>query len=164
MTRVVLLGGGYVTLHAYGELSRRCGRDLRAGRLEIVVVSADDCHSFHGFTGEVLAGMLPVERTRTPLVEVCPLATVVHGRVTAVDTQGRTVAVERVADGGTEQIAYDHVVVGTGGREPRESVPGLAEHGHTLRGVGEVGAFADHVRGLVHEPGCRRSGGRRRRR
>src|SRR5690606_1363316 len=52
--RVVLLGGGYVTLHAYRALARRLRPELRRGRVEVVVVSADDAHSFHGFTPEVV--------------------------------------------------------------------------------------------------------------
>ena len=57
--RVVFIGGGYATLHAYQVLARRRRREIRRGRLELVVISADDHHSFHGFTGEVLAGLLP---------------------------------------------------------------------------------------------------------
>ena len=44
MTRVVLLGGGYVTLHAYATLARRRGRDLSSGELEIVVISVSYTH------------------------------------------------------------------------------------------------------------------------
>ena len=51
MRRVVLLGGGYVSLHAYGAMVRRLRGELRRGEVEIVVISADDVHSFHGFTG-----------------------------------------------------------------------------------------------------------------
>ena len=58
MNRVVLLGGGYVTLHVYATLVRRLGRDVRRGNVEIVVISADHAHRFHGFTGELLAGMI----------------------------------------------------------------------------------------------------------
>lgn len=149
MTRVVLLGGGYVTLHAYRGLVRRLGDRVRRGEVEVVVVSADDCHSFHGFTGEVLAGILPFERTRTPLTEACPLATVVHARVTHVDPAGRVVTFQPVAGGAAETLGYDELVVGTGGREPAHTVPGLAEHGHTLRGPGEIEALACHLRHLV---------------
>lgn len=149
MTRVVMLGGGYVTLHAYVQLVRRLGHRVRSGELEILVISADDCHSFHGFTGEVVAGILPLERTRTPLARAMPLATVVHGRATHVDTATRTVSFVRHGSRATEQVGYAELVLGTGGQEPRSSVPGLAEHGFTLRGVGEIGGLAEHLRTLL---------------
>ena len=98
MTRIVLVGGGYVTIHAYAAIARRLRRRLARGEVEVVVVTADPCHSFHGFTGEVLAGILPFERTRTPVAEACPLARVVHARVTGVD-RGRHTVTYVPADG-----------------------------------------------------------------
>ena len=107
MTRVVLVGGGYVTLHACAELVRRLGSRVRRGDVEVVVISADDCHSFHGLTGEVVAGILPFERTRTPLAEACRLATVVHGTVTRVDPLARTVTVRRVGSERAEELTFE---------------------------------------------------------
>ena len=74
VTRVVLLGGGYVTLHAYAALARGLRREIRRGEVELVVVTADPAHSYHGFTGEVLAGLLPYARTRTPVAGAMPPA------------------------------------------------------------------------------------------
>ncbi len=156
MKRVVLVGGGYVTLHAYRQLARRLRGELRRGEVEIVVLSADDCHSFHGFTGEVLAGILPFDRTRTPLAQACPRARVLHARVTHIDPDGRRVRYLPVgaADGpGTGvTLDYDQLVVGSGGREPVGTVPGLAEHGFTLRAPGDIRALSEHLQ-RVARPG-----------
>lgn len=159
MMRVVLLGGGYVTVHAYRSLVRRLGREVREGRVEIVVVSADDAHSFHGFTGEVLAGLLPYERTRTPLQEACPLARFVHARVLAVDPAARSVTYEHVADGVVELLWFDHLVVGTGAQEPVDGVPGLREHGYTLRAPGDIAALTQALHALARTARDDRSAG-----
>lgn len=129
MRRVVLLGGGYVSLHAYGALARRLRGELRRGEVEIVVISADTVHSFHGFTGEVLAGLLPIDLTRTPLTEAMPKARVIHARVTRVSLDDR-----QVHYGVGQVVTYDALVVGTGAREP---VAGL-EGALTLRGPGDI--------------------------
>ena len=147
--RVVLLGGGYVTLHAYAGLMRRAGRAVRRGEVQVVVISTDDAHSFHGFTGEVLAGMLPFERTRTPLAEAMPFAHIVLGRALSVDPQRRVVAYELLDEPGERVIDFDELVVGTGGREPAATVPGLAEHGFTLRAPGDIAVLAERVRAAV---------------
>lgn len=144
MRRVVLLGGGYVTLHAYHQLARRLSGPLARGEVEIVIVSADASHSFHGFTGEVVAGILPFERTRTPITEACPLARFEHARVLSVDPGRRSVAFQRI-DGTTASVTFDQLLVGTGGREPVATVPGLAENGFLLRGPGEIEALAARV-------------------
>lgn len=142
MKRVVLLGGGYVTLHAYGAIVRRLRGELRRGEVEIVVVSADTVHNFHGFTGEVVAGLLPIGLTQTPLTEAMPKARVLHARVTHVDLATRTV---RFTGG---ELGYDALVVGTGGREPLDAVDGLAGNGLTLRGPGDLGELLQRVRVL----------------
>ena len=85
MNRVVLLGGGYVTLHVYANLVRRLGRAVRRGDVEIVVISADRAHRFHGFTGELVAGMIDRDRLATPLDEAMPLARIVIGRAVDID-------------------------------------------------------------------------------
>ena len=147
--RVLLLGGGYVTLHAYRSMVRRLRPQLRRGEVELVVLSADDAHGFHGFTGEVVAGLLPYELTRTPLVGALPRARVVHGRALRVDVGRRTVAYAPADGGPAGELSYDELVVGTGGREPVRDVPGLAEHGVTLRGPGEIAALVARVRSTL---------------
>ncbi|WP_315094273.1 FAD-dependent oxidoreductase [uncultured Cellulomonas sp.] len=147
MRRVVLLGGGYVTLHAYGAIVRRLRGPLRRGELELVVVSADTVHNFHGFTGEVVAGLLPIGLTQTPLTEAMPRARVLHARVTRVDLTTRTVHYS-TSDGadGDDELAYDALVVGTGAREPLDAVDGLAGRGLTLRGPGDLAELLQRVR------------------
>jgi NADH:ubiquinone reductase (H+-translocating) len=166
--RVVLLGGGYVTLHAYAGLMRHAGRAVRRGDIQVVVISTDDAHSFHGFTGEVLAGLLPYDRTRTPLVDAMPHAHVVVGRATAIDAERRVVRYVLAGDESdrgldprhgsrSERVLdFDALVVGTGGREPATSVPGLAEHGFTLRAPGDIAVLAERVREAAAHRGLRR--------
>ena len=154
--RVVLLGGGYVTLHAYAGLMRRRGRAVRRGDVQIVVISADPAHSFHGFTGEVLAGILPFERTRTPLAEAMPHAHVLVGRAVEIDAERRLVRYELDREPGVRVIDYDQLVMGTGGREPAALVPGLSEHGFTLRSPGDIAVLADRVAGATRQSGPHR--------
>ncbi|GAA1956404.1 NAD(P)/FAD-dependent oxidoreductase [Microbacterium deminutum] len=151
MTRIVLLGGGYVTLHAYSSLVRRLGREVRRGDVEIVVISADRAHRFHGFTGELLAGMIDRDRLATPLEEAMPLARIIIGRAVDIDTGLRRVSYVTGDDASLVTVGYDHLVVGTGAREPTAEVAGLGRHGFTLRGPDEIGILADR---LAAEPGA----------
>lgn len=152
MTRVVLLGGGYVTLHAYATLARRRAGDLRRGILEIVVISADHAQRFHGFTGELVAGMVGRERLATPLHEAMPLARIIRGRAESVDTEARTVSYRRDGSALAEVLAYDQLVVGTGACEPTGGVTGLRQHGFMLRGPDEIAALADHLAAVPGTP------------
>jgi len=145
MTRVVLLGGGYVTLHVYATLVRRRARDVRRGDLEIVVISADRAHRFHGFTGELVAGMVDRDRLATPLSEAMPLARIIQGRAVRIDPDRRSVSYRPGDDAPIETLPYDELVVGTGAAEPTSEVEGLREYGLTLRGPDEIAALADHL-------------------
>ncbi|MEO7234892.1 MAG: FAD-dependent oxidoreductase, partial [Lapillicoccus sp.] len=156
--RVVFVGGGYATLHAYAVLARRRRREIRQGRLELIVISADDHHSFHGFTGEVLAGVLPLEVTRTALRTAMPRAAVIPAVVTHVDRSRRVVTYTRVGaagSGAVETLRYDELVVAPGGREPTAAVAGLAEHGFTLRSPGDMRRLLARLVSLEHPSAAR---------
>ena len=151
--RVVFIGGGYATLHAYQVLARRRRREIRRGRLELVVISADDHHSFHGFTGEVLAGLLPYAVTRASLRDAMPHAAVIPGMVTQVDRGRQLVTYVRVGAAGSgqvESLRYDELVVAPGGREPVQDVPGMSEHGFTLRSPGDMRRLLGRLVVLEH--------------
>jgi NADH dehydrogenase len=144
-SRVVLVGGGYATVHAYRALVRRLSREIAGGHVEIVVISADDAHSFHGFTGEVLADLLPFEVTRTPLSRAMRRARVVVGTVTHVDLLARRVSYRQAEDGELLQLRYDELLVGCGGQEPLGRIPGLDRHGVGLRRPGGIDEAARRV-------------------
>ncbi|MDW4574046.1 FAD-dependent oxidoreductase [Microbacterium sp. M3] len=152
MTRVVMLGGGYVTLHAYATLARRRARDLRSGDLEIMVLSADTAHRFHGFTGELVAGMVDRDRLATPLGEAMPLARIVTGRAVSIDPVAQSVSYRAPGEAAEQTVTYDHLVVGTGATEPTAAVAGLGELGFTLRGPDEIAALADHLATVPGSP------------
>jgi len=130
-TQVLVLGGGYTAVWAARALARGLRRELRAGDVVVTVVSATTAHAFHGWTGEVLAGQVAHDRTRTELVDLLPPSWVLHGHAVEVDTAARLVDV-LTADG-VRRLPYDHLLVATGSRDATERVPGLAAHGWSLK-------------------------------
>lgn len=148
--RVVLVGGGYVSLFAYRALRGA----IRAGTAQVTVLSADSHHNFHGLTGEVVAGLLPHRLTRAPLSALMPRARVVLGTVVRVDRPGRAVVVTPAGGGPDRIVGYDELVVGAGGREPVDAIPGLAEHGCTLRAPGEFARFLGRLDQAVRTRGA----------
>ena len=144
-TRVVMVGGGYASLHAYRALVRR----IPADRLQIWVVTADDCHNFHGFSGEVVAGLLPLAVTRTALADLMPHAEVLHGSAIRIDLVERTVLARPVGGDADRTIRYDHLVVGAGGREPIGAVVGMSEHGFSVRAPGQFVQWLERLDAIV---------------
>ncbi len=142
-THVVLVGGGYVSVWTARALRRWARR-----RVDVTIVTPDPAHSFHGWTGEILAGDLPLQAGWTPLSEAASEARIVPGRVEQVDRCTKTVLVRRT-DGELRVLSYDHLVIGCGTADRTDSVPGLTERAHTVRGTADVQRLLCHVDRLV---------------
>jgi NADH dehydrogenase len=150
--RIVMLGGGYVSVFAYRTLAGRLKRQLKQGQVELIVVSPQSQHIFHGWTNEVLGGIIPVPHYLTPLRSLLKQARFVCGRALAVDLKQQTVQVALTGPGDYhEQLSYDHLVIGTGSYDQQESLPGLNEHTWMLKEAGSTLALRNHLLGLMEQ-------------
>jgi NADH dehydrogenase len=143
--RIVILGGGYFAIHAYRSLQRRLKGQLRKRNVRITVIGQNSVHDFHGWTGEVLGGIISAPNRLSALREILPEARIITGEAVSVDLTGQTVAVRIVGTTRIEQVAFDHLMIGTGSKDDLVTVPGLAEHGIPLKGPGEVLALRNHI-------------------
>ncbi len=143
--RVVILGGGYTAIWCYRALQRWTGSSV-----EVTVVAPTSQHVFHGFTGEVLDGGLAPALQNSDLERCMPRARRLLGTAVAVDPVRRTVQVEQA--GATTELEYDELVVATGAQDRTAAVPGLAQHGWSLRHPGQVQLLLDHLSELETTP------------
>ncbi len=146
MKRVVILGGGYVAVEAYRGLCRQLGNQIGQS-VEVVVISSQNLLPFHGFTPEVLSGILPAEHTLIPLREMLPKACLIHGTAKHVNLVYQTVTVQ--VGKNLETIDYDHLLFATGSRDPFERLRGLQEHGWRLKSVDDMLALRHHLVGVL---------------
>lgn len=148
MKRVVILGGGYVAVEAYRGLCRQLGNELGQS-VEVVVISSQNLLPFHGFTPEVLSGILPAAHTLIPLRQMLPKANLIHGTAKAVDLVYQTVTVQCGEQ--LETIGYDHLLFATGSRDPFERLRGLQEHGWRLKSVDDMLSLRHHLVGVLEQ-------------
>ncbi|WP_404434501.1 FAD-dependent oxidoreductase [Microbacterium lacus] len=145
---VLVLGGGYTGVWA----ARRIARAQRRGvhdDVRVTLVSASDVHGFHGWTAEVITGHVREHRARVALAELLPGVRLVRGVVTHVDLENREVQV--VEERGIRVFRYDELVIGVGSRDARERVPGLREHGWSLKDDGGLEALNAHLAEVVSD-------------
>jgi NADH dehydrogenase len=141
-TDIVIVGGGYVGVWT----ARKIVRAVRRGSLREVrirLVSDSTHHAFHGWTAEVLTGHVRLENARVPLSLLLPGVELVRGSVEAVDLAAQTVTVKM--DAATRALSYDQLVLGVGSRDAVERVPGLHEHGWSLKHDDGLTALDAHV-------------------
>ncbi len=146
VTEIVVAGGGYTGVWA----ARVIARAVRAGTLEGVrvrLVSATPEHSFHGWTAEVITGHVRPERARVPLARLLPGVEIIAGTVDAVAVDERLVHVTTAE--GPRTLPYHELVVGVGSRDATAPVPGLAEHGWSLKDPDGLAALRAHLAGLT---------------
>ena len=132
--RVVILGGGYVGVHAYRSLIKGTGDLVRTGKVSITVIDPHTHHVFHGWSGETVAGVIRDENRLSPLRQIFPKATIVRGYAKRVDRVEQKVIVAPVGSDEQIEVPYDQLIIGTGVRDSLDLIPGTKEYGVTLRG------------------------------
>lgn len=152
-TRIVLVGGGYVSVLAYRSLVKRLRKRVRSGEISIVVVCPVTCHQFHGWSSEVLQGIIAPEHHLTSLRELMPLASFVPGLVVAVDVRSRQLTVELNQALGPATLSYDYLLLGTGSAEDDGSIPGLREHGLRLKQTDGMSCLRSQLQNVVELAG-----------
>lgn len=145
MRRVVILGGGYAGLHAFSALRSRLRSSIARGEAELILVSRDNYHTYHGWTGEVMAGDLPVDSTLTALEPLLGQS-FVQGDVVAADIPRGMLTVR---DGDVDrQLRFDQLLIAAGSVDPFDRIPGLAEHGWCVKNSRDMQKLAGHLDAL----------------
>lgn len=133
MSRVLVVGGGYVGMYAALGLERR----LAARGDELVLVSPESFMQYQPFLPEVASGNIEPRHVVVSLRQVLRRTRLLVGEVELLDHPARVARV-RTADGALRDLPYDVVVLGPGSRSRVLPVPGLRERGVGFKTVAEA--------------------------
>lgn len=147
--RLIIIGAGFAGM--YAALSAARLRDINGvspEELEIALIAPQPTLVVRPRLYE------PRPETLTaPLLDMLKAIDVVYVQGTAetVDTGAREVGI--VASGSKRtNLSYDRLVVATGSRLFRPSIPGLAEHGFSVDSLDDAVALDKHLHGLAGLP------------
>jgi NADH dehydrogenase len=139
--RVVVLGAGYAGAGAVTTLENQLAD------ADITWVSEHEYHLVLHEVHRVIRDPDAEDPITIPVEEIKSNDTAfVRGRVDGVDVGARAVT---LADG--SEIAYDYLLVALGSATAFYGIPGLAEHAHTLKGLGDARSIHDAVRDVATE-------------
>lgn len=143
MHRIAVLGAGYAGLPAVNRIARQTHRD----EVELVLVSTRDRFVERPRLHQLATGQPRPDR---PLADV--LAPGVRLRTSRVDRLVDHALAFADTDTDTAELPYDTLLYAPGSTIDVTSVPGVAEHAHTLAGPESAAAIAAALRA---DPGAR---------
>ncbi|HYX11687.1 MAG TPA: NAD(P)/FAD-dependent oxidoreductase [Candidatus Acidoferrum sp.] len=123
MSRILIVGGGYIGLYAARHLERR----LPEGAHEMVMVSPENHMTYQPFLPEVASGLIDPRAVVVPLRSALRRTRLLLGEVERIDAEGRSARI-RLSDGHQRDEPFDVAVIGAGSWSRTLPVPGLAEH------------------------------------
>jgi NADH dehydrogenase len=117
------------------------------GQSGATIVSPENFMLFTPLLPEAASGTLEPRHVVVPLRLMCPHTELLLGRVTGLDAQARTVAVDSIE--GPFEVGYERLVVALGSISRTLPVPGLAEHGLGFKDLADAIALRNHVLGQL---------------
>lgn len=135
-TRVLIVGGGY----GGATLAHRLGDSL-----DVTLISDDNFLLSTPMLAEVAAGYLDPRHIVTPLRELAPHATIIQGRVEAVDPDEVSVTIDAPLGAGKRTITGDVLVMAIGSVPADFGIDGVAEHALDFKTIGDALAIRNRV-------------------
>ncbi len=143
-TRILIVGGGYVGMYTALRLQKKLRRELKAGKVEIIVVDPRSYMTYQPFLPEAAAGSVEPRHVVVPLRRVLKHCEILTGRVESLD-HARRVARVQPKRGEAYDLSYEVVVVAPGSIARTLPIPGLAELGIGFKQVEEAIALRNQV-------------------
>ena len=136
--KIIVVGGGFAGAALIRQLA-----SARENDVEVTLISEESYTTFNPLLAEVVGAAVFPEHVVAPLREFTRGARFVMGRVNAVDFPARLLHTSSLQ--GPLTLPYDHLVFAFGNRARCDLIPGMVDHGHVLKTLGD----AIHVRNLV---------------
>ena len=161
-TRILILGGGFGGVHTALHLERLLARELRAGTVEIGLVSRENYMVFQPMLPEVISGSIGLLDTITPIRRLCPATNLYTRTIDCIDLERRSVSAGTGFGGERLVLRYDHLVIALGNVTSFAGQPGLAEYALPFRYLGDALAIRNRVIHTLEEADIERDPVKRR--
>ena len=138
--RIVIIGGGFGGV----KCARILSANLRDGDAEIVLFNEENHLVFSPLLADAVGSSLNLLDVIVPLRQLLPRVTCRTEEVTNIDLAGGALEYEGY-DGQPRRLAYDHVVLACGNISNLNVVPGMADHAHPLKTVGDAAVLRTHI-------------------
>ena len=143
-TRILVVGGGYVGMYTALRLQRRLRSELKAKKVEIIVVDPRSYMTYQPFLPEAAAGSVEPRHVVVPLRRVLNKCEILTGRFVSLDHERRVARIQPTR-GEAFDLSYEVVVLAPGSIARTLPIPGLAELGIGFKQVEEAIALRNQM-------------------
>jgi NADH dehydrogenase len=138
-TRILILGGGFGGVYTARHLEKLC---KRRPDVEIVLLSRDNFLVMTPLLFEVCSGILDLRHCCLPIRAFLRTTRFGEATVQGIDLERRVVHVD--ADGQSDELAYDHLVLALGAMTNQKMIPG-SEHAFTFKTLADAFLLRNHL-------------------
>ncbi|QNN24700.1 NAD(P)/FAD-dependent oxidoreductase [Planctomycetales bacterium ZRK34] len=143
---IVIIGGGFAGAYCAHMLLRRS----RPDEIRVRLINQTNYFAFTPLLIEAGTGALEPRHAVVPLRRFAPGAELHMGTANGIDFEARRVTY-RTMLGETYDLEYDHVVLAPGSVTQLPDVPGLRDHGYSIKSIGEAIALRDRAIAMLEQ-------------
>ena len=141
-TRVLILGGGFGGIATAQGLSKLL---QRGGSVEVTLVNRDNHFVFVPMLASAAAGSIETLHVVVPIRRLIPRVRFRAEEVTGIDLEQRFVTTASPVTAREHRLPYDHLVLALGNVVDLSRLPGVAQHGKTIKTLGDALVIRNHV-------------------
>jgi len=138
--RIVIIGGGFAGV----KCARTLRSQLRTGDADIILFNEENHLVFSPLLADAVGSSLNLQDVIVPLRQLLPKVMCRTEAVKSIDLAADCVEYEG-HDGLPRQLHYDHIVIACGNISNLNVVPGMADHAHPLKTVGDAAMLRTHI-------------------
>src|SRR5947208_10283920 len=140
--RVLILGGGFGGVTTVQRLQHHFKREPS---VEITLVNRDNFFVFVPLLASAASGSIETLHILNPIRRMIPGISFRAEEVIGIDLSRRVVTTASPITGREVRLPYDHLILGLGNIINLASLPGVAQHGKTMKSLGDALHLRNHV-------------------
>lgn len=139
--QIVILGAGFGGAYCAQALERRFSRQ----DVEITLIDEHNYFIFYPLLAEAGTGSLEPRHAVVPIRSFLKSHVFRMARIIEIDLVGQRVTCQQAELNRKEIICYDHLVIALGSVTQMPAIPGLREHGFTMKDLGDAITLRDRA-------------------
>lgn len=146
--RILILGGGFGGVYTALHLGKMLTAKERE-EWEIGIVSVENYMVFQPLLPEVISGSVELNHVIAPIRRMAPRANLYTREVESICPQSKTVLLSPGVRPTSLELKYDHLVIALGTQLDYSKIPGMREHAHPFKYLGDALFLRNELVGML---------------